>query len=131
MQFHGDEDCKFCEGWKSWQVIKAVRIRPETSAQALQDYLAVADYLLLDNYESVSYGGTGNEIDSKLITGLASGNVLSRAFLAGGLTADNVAAKIASFHPFGVDVASGVEASPGVKDHVTLKQFIQVAKQAG
>ncbi|MHB8190406.1 MAG: phosphoribosylanthranilate isomerase [Ferrimicrobium sp.] len=72
--------------------------------------------------------GSGVVFDWALIDGIPP---LSRLIVAGGLTPDNVAQAIETVHPFGVDVSSGVEARPGYKDPVALRNFIERAKRAG
>jgi phosphoribosylanthranilate isomerase len=123
LQFHGDEDVAFCEGWPSWQVIKAIRVNTSEDILKAKEYKEVADFLLLDAYSDKAFGGTGKEIaDTALID--AKG-ILSQSFLAGGLTAENVANKIQQFAPFGVDVASGVEAAPRKKSVEKLQAFFE------
>jgi phosphoribosylanthranilate isomerase len=85
--------------------------------------------LLLDAYDPKLFGGTGKTIDwgfAADVVRLSSRPVI----LAGGLTADNVAEAIEKVRPYAVDVSSGVEESPGVKDHAKMRDFIQAAKQA-
>jgi phosphoribosylanthranilate isomerase len=82
---------------------------------------------LLDAQVPNSYGGTGRLADWDKAAVLAADYPI---FLAGGLTAANVAAAIAQVRPWGVDVASGVESAPGVKDHAKIRAFVQAASQA-
>jgi phosphoribosylanthranilate isomerase len=77
--------------------------------------------LLLDADHATLYGGTGQRADEGLAATLARQH---RLLLAGGLTPENVAAAIAAVRPWGVDVASGVEAEPGRKDHARVSRFI-------
>ena len=79
--------------------------------------------MLLDSYDPGLYGGTGKSIDSGVLSGLD----LSRVFVAGGLRPETVA-QVARLNPYAVDVASGVESMPGVKDHAKLRSFIRNAK---
>jgi phosphoribosylanthranilate isomerase len=76
--------------------------------------------LLLDAHDPVRQGGTGTTIDW---TAAADVSATRRVLLAGGLTADNVATAMAIARPWGVDVASGVEAAPGIKDHARMRRF--------
>lgn len=100
---------------------KAMRQVPKTTAHP-------ADALLLfDTHAAGQYGGTGKTAD------WAAANKLAREWrllLAGGLTPDNVAAAVAAVRPWGVDVASGVESAPGVKDRSKVFSFIERAKNA-
>jgi phosphoribosylanthranilate isomerase len=79
----------------------------------------------LDSY-SLGYGGSGTAFPWEWLNGIDA----SRLILSGGLSVDNVAAAIRRVRPFGVDVCSGVEARPGIKDHGKLKEFIAAAKAA-
>ncbi len=122
LQFHGEEDGAYCQGW-DLKVIKAFRIKEQASLAALQDFSA--DYYLLDSF-SAGYGGSGQLFPWEWLGGIDS----SKIILSGGLRADNIALAIGKIKPFGVDVCSGVEARPGVKDHGKLKEFIAAAKGA-
>ncbi|BCX02608.1 MAG: N-(5'-phosphoribosyl)anthranilate isomerase [Candidatus Roseilinea sp.] len=83
--------------------------------------------LLLDANHATLYGGSGQRADASLALSLAR---RYRLLLAGGLTPDNVADVIRTVRPWGVDVASGVEASPGKKDHAKVRAFVAAAKAA-
>lgn len=87
-----------------------------------------ADFVLCDTYDPRQAGGTGRAFDHALVTGL--GNVY-RLILAGGLTPENVAEAVAKVRPWGVDVSSGVEASPGRKDPAKVEAFIRNARRDG
>jgi phosphoribosylanthranilate isomerase len=122
VQFHGDEDADYCRGWEL-KVIKAFRLREQASLADMNQF--PADYCLLDSW-SAGYGGSGEGFPWEWLGEIDT----SRLILSGGLRADNVAEAIRRIHPFGVDVCSGVEARPGIKDHAKLKDFIQAAKNA-
>ncbi|HEY7186747.1 MAG TPA: phosphoribosylanthranilate isomerase [Vicinamibacterales bacterium] len=83
--------------------------------------------LLLDKADPVRRGGTGEVVDWSRAANVARER---RILLAGGLTADNIEEAIVSVRPFGVDVSSGVEASPGVKDSSKVSQFLKNARAA-
>jgi phosphoribosylanthranilate isomerase len=85
--------------------------------------------ILVDAYHPTEYGGTGETGDWTIAAQLRRKH--PKLMLAGGLTPDNVAAAIAQVNPFAVDVASGVEASPGKKDHDKVRRFIANAKGIG
>ena len=104
-------------------MIKAFRIKEQASLAALTGF--PADYYLLDSF-SAGYGGSGKMFPWEWLGGIDSGKIL----LSGGLRVDNVAEAIGKIQPFGVDVCSGVEARPGIKDHGKLKEFIDAAKAA-
>lgn len=90
-------------------------------------YSVVGPSLLVDTYHPTLRGGTGIEVEWGIVVYLFEHT--PGIMLAGGLNPDNVAAAIAQLKPFAVDVASGVEASPGKKDHDKVRTFIANAKQ--
>ena len=120
VQFHGDEDGEYCSGW-GLKVIKAIRVRGPESVLGLNDF--PADLFLLDSW-SEGYGGSGAQFHWSWIEDLHP----SRLILSGGLDLDNIQQAVTQIRPFGVDVCSGVEAKPGIKDHGKLKAFIDAAK---
>lgn len=122
LQFHGDEPDDALRGWPV-RVIRALRLRVPATPAALMR--GSADYVLVDTFHPGLFGGTGQ---AHPLTGLEHAD-LSRVILAGGLTAGNVAIA-AALAPFGVDVASGVESAPGIKDPGKLRSFIANAKSA-
>ena len=122
VQFHGEEAANYCRGW-AVKVIKAFRLKEKTSLDQLWSF--PADFYLLDSY-SAGYGGSGTAFPWEWLDALDT----SKLILSGGLSVDNVAAAIRRVQPFGVDVCSGVEARPGIKDHGKLKEFIAAAKGA-
>jgi phosphoribosylanthranilate isomerase len=121
VQLHGDEGPTFCTAVAQRtgaKVIKAVRIG---HAADLQDAARFrTDFHLLDTSQAGLYGGTGKTWDWKLVANRRNKIPL---ILSGGLTPENVADGIAAVKPWGVDVSSGVEASPGVKDPAKLEAF--------
>ncbi len=122
LQFHGEESAEFCRGW-GLPIIKAFRLKERASIEGLAGF--PADYYLLDSW-SAGYGGSGAGFPWEWLDGLDG----ARLILSGGLGPDNVTAAIRRIRPFAVDVCSGVEARPGIKDHEKLKQFIIAAKAA-
>ena len=122
IQFHGDESADDCHGW-GIQVIKAFRLKDKQSLRGIHNF--PADYYLLDSWSS-GYGGSGASFPWEWLEGFDTGKII----LSGGLNPDNVADAIRRLHPYGVDVCSGVEARPGVKDHEKIKRFISAAKEA-
>jgi phosphoribosylanthranilate isomerase len=125
VQLHGDEGPSFCAEVArrtGCKVIKAVRIAGAGDFQDLERFHT--DLHLLDTAARGLRGGTGTTWDWAL-AGRRRRSV--PAILSGGLTADNVAAGIAALHPYAVDVASGVEAEPGVKDPARLAAFLGAA----
>ena len=123
VQLHGDEPPAYAEAL-DWPVIRAVSVGDIGEAsQAWSPETA----LLLDNIDPVRRGGTGAVIDWSEAADLAQKR---RVVLAGGLTPANVASAIRAVRPFGVDVSSGVESAPGVKDFGKVTQFIANAREA-
>ena len=121
-QFHGEESAAYCSGW-NLKIIKAFRLKERSSLTTLSEF--PADFYLLDSW-SPGYGGSGGAFPWEWADGLEA----SRLILSGGLCVENVAAAIKRVHPYAVDVCSGVEARPGVKDYAKLKEFIIAAKSA-
>ncbi|MFN8390481.1 MAG: phosphoribosylanthranilate isomerase [Bdellovibrionota bacterium] len=130
LQFHGDEDVSFIEGWNEWRVMKAIRLGSGHTAEHVAELAKVADYLLVDSYQPGAPGGTGSEVPEPLLSRIASEVDFAKVFLAGGLRPENVESKIRQFRPFAVDVASGVESAPGKKDASLLEQFFKAVKAA-
>jgi phosphoribosylanthranilate isomerase len=120
VQFHGDESPTAYRGWPI-QVIKAVTVR---DGSALEEAGMVPDEatVLLDAHDRVKRGGTGRVIDWEIAAMVARSR---RTILSGGLSAANVAEAIALVRPYAVDVSSGVESSPGVKDHTKLRALFE------
>src|SRR5262249_56371120 len=83
------------------------------------------DFYLLDSW-SAGYGGSGAGFSWEWLDGLNT----EKLILSGGLSIENVGEAIRRIHPYGVDVCSGVETRPGIKDHAKLKEFILAAKGA-
>ena len=127
VQLHGDEGLDFCRavGRRTGaKVIKAIRVRSGADLDLARSYRT--DFHLLDTAVRGLRGGSGRTWDWAL-AGTRRRHV--PAILSGGLNPDNVAAGIAAVEPFAVDVSSGVEASPGVKDHAKLRAFVAAVPQ--
>ncbi len=122
IQFHGEESPDDCRGW-GLGVIKAFRLKDKQSLENIHNF--PADYYLLDSW-SAGYGGSGASFPWEWLDGFDTGKII----LSGGLNLGNVADAIRRLHPYGVDVCSGVEARPGVKDYEKIKHFISAAKEA-
>jgi phosphoribosylanthranilate isomerase len=114
VQLHGDETPEFASTVIS-PVIKALPV-------AAADAWPRETTLLLDAHDPVKRGGTGRTIDWSAAAVVAGRR---RVLLAGGLTPDNVADAIAWVRPFGVDVSSGVERAPGIKDHQRIRALFE------
>lgn len=127
LQFHGDETARYCGSFseKGYKIIKTFRIKDPMSLKRIDEYDTV-DAFLFDTYVKGEMGGTGMAFDWHLIENKP--YITEKLFLAGGLTVSNVADAIKTIRPYAVDVASGVESSPGVKDHKLLEEFIRKVK---
>ncbi|HSI15775.1 MAG TPA: phosphoribosylanthranilate isomerase [Chthoniobacter sp.] len=123
VQFHGDEDESYCAQFAACgrPFIKALRIRDSSSLDHLDRYSTPS--ILLDADAGAAYGGTGRQ----LAPALAAEAVLRfpeiKVILAGGLKPENVAEAVRIVQPYAVDVASGVEKSPGQKDAEKVERF--------
>lgn len=119
-QLHGEEVPQLCNDLRELGIgsIKTVGIGCDGPRLDYREYSA--DYFLCDTYDSKLKGGTGRTFDPEK---LPAGMPKNRLFLAGGLTSENVGDMISAVHPFAIDVSSGVEESPGIKDAEKLKKF--------
>jgi phosphoribosylanthranilate isomerase len=125
LQFHGDETSDFCTQF-GLMSLKAIRVRDAESLKQLANFNT--DAFLLDAHSQNGPGGTGEKFNWDLA--VAAQEFGKPIFLAGGLTPENVAAAVKKVRPFAVDVSSGVESSPGKKDHAKVRAFIAAAKAA-
>lgn len=123
VQLHGDEPPEFC-GAVRRRVLKALRVRDLASLERMGSYVVSA--ILLDSWSPSAPGGTGQTFNWD-IAASAAGN--GRIVLAGGLTPGNVADAVRRVRPYGVDVSSGVERSPGRKDAGLVREFVRKAKE--
>jgi phosphoribosylanthranilate isomerase len=131
LQFHGDEGPAYCaEAARrtGCKVIKSARVRSGADVQALSRFHT--DYHLLDSYTAGVPGGTGETFAWDLARVISVPAHPIPVILSGGLTPGNVGEAIAAVRPFAVDVASGVERSPGRKDPDKLQAFAAAARSA-
>jgi phosphoribosylanthranilate isomerase len=127
VQLHGDEPPEaVSEIASAVPVIKAFRVEPEFPLETLEQY-PDAFAFLFDAANTGQYGGTGRTTDWDVARRAA---LSHRIILAGGLKVENVAAAVRIVRPYGIDVASGVESSPGKKDHGRLRELIQEVRRA-
>jgi phosphoribosylanthranilate isomerase len=133
-QLSGDESPQVLaalngRGYKAIRPQKLIYVQED-----IRDYAplgAKAEYhpaILVDTYHPDLHGGTGQLADLNLVAQIRA--LADRMMLAGGLTPDNIAEIVRTVRPFGVDVASGVEASKGIKDHGKVREFISNARMA-
>lgn len=119
-QLHGDEDAEYCDEIGAARVIKALRMRDDFVVHDVLEYPACA--ILLDAYDKNLYGGTGKTANWSVAQKAAQ---LTRIFLAGGLSPENVLEAVQAVQPFAVDLNSGVESAPGKKDAAKLQAIKQ------
>ena len=125
LQFHGDEPPEYCSQF-GLMSMKAFRMRDAGTLRELTKYQTNA--WLLDAYSPEAAGGTGEKFNWDLA--VEAQKFGKPIFLAGGLTPENVAEAVRKVRPFGVDVSSGVEISPGKKDPAKVRAFINAVKSA-
>ncbi|CAK7023158.1 phosphoribosylanthranilate isomerase [Pseudomonas sp. S 311-6] len=132
LQFHGDESAQECMSYghpwlKALRVPKEGGVTGESLARQMQDY-ARADGCLLDT-DSPGYGGSGTVFDHGLLDGWKEEN-RRRLILSGGLNEGNIGAAIQRVRPVAVDVSSGVEDAPGIKNALKIRRFIEAVRAA-
>lgn len=128
VQLHGDEGPAYCaEAARRTgaRVIKVARVRDRQDVQALRPFRT--DFHLLDAYDPRRPGGTGETFAWELVREHRRDRPL---ILSGGLTPANAGAAIAAVEPFALDVASGVELAPGIKDHRLMEAFAAAVAEA-
>jgi phosphoribosylanthranilate isomerase len=125
LQFHGYETPGFCAQF-SKPFMKAIRVRPEIDLLQYAALFSGASALLLDAYRPGIPGGTGETFDWELVPQ----DLEARIVLSGGLTAVNVGVGIRRLTPWAVDVSSGVESAPGIKDPDRIEQFVAAVRRA-
>ncbi|HSA62468.1 MAG TPA: phosphoribosylanthranilate isomerase [Nitrospiraceae bacterium] len=125
-QLHGDESASYCENLKR-PALKALRLKDRATFLALAEFQGRAQVrgFVIDAFSDQAYGGTGQTVDWTLAAEAARSAPI---LLAGGLTPSNVAAAIRQVRPYGVDVSTGVEESPGKKDPARVKAFIEAVR---
>lgn len=131
VQLHGDEDVKYCLKFKSLnfkgvKLIKGIRIKNRESLVDIEN--CPSDAIILDAYKKGIYGGTGQGFDRSLA-------VIAREYgkhiiISGGLNPDNAYKIIKEVKPYGVDVSSGIESSPGRKNIELMERFIEEVRRA-
>jgi phosphoribosylanthranilate isomerase len=134
VQLHGQEPVEDLLALRDIQLIRAFRLGQPSDWRAVVDYLSqahsigrVPDAVLIDAYVAGHLGGTGTAVAVEVLDCIPP---LPRLILAGGLTPENVAAKVARVQPWMVDVASGVESIPGRKDPAKVTAFVNAARSA-
>ncbi len=124
VQLHGDETPGYCRQFTASIVIKAFSPGTENDLQELKDYPVKA--ILMDTYDPGLFGGTGKTSSWELASKIRESHPL---ILSGGLDIDNIIEAIETVHPNAVDINSGVESSPGEKDHNKVKEIIAIVRK--
>ncbi|MBI2339001.1 MAG: phosphoribosylanthranilate isomerase [Deltaproteobacteria bacterium] len=123
LQFHGDESPDYCNAMgRPWY--KAFRLKDKLVFGEMSKYRS--EWLMVDAYVEKAFGGTGVVTNWDLAR---QAKQYGKLFLSGGLNPENIELAIESVKPYAVDVAGGVEASPGIKDRFKMEKFITKAKQ--
>ncbi len=124
VQLHGDEDCHTCHRLRRYNVkiVKAFRVGENLDVKNIESYKV--DAFLFDTLDKDNYGGTGKTFDWNLLKEVKSLNV--PIILSGGLNSKNVIEPVTELRPYAVDVNSGVEESPGIKDAGKMKEFLDI-----
>ena len=123
VQLHGDEPPAYADAL-AWPILRSVTL---DSAPLVCDAWAPGTMLVVDAADPERRGGTGVTVDWLAAAALARER---QVVLAGGLTPENVGEAIGLVHPYGVDVSSGVEEGPGVKDFDKVARFLENAREA-
>ena len=127
LQLHGEETPEFAKELKAktnLEIIKAFRVSPEFKLECVLQY--EVDAVLLDAYSRHEYGGTGETFDWEIAKSVE--EMFGKMYLAGGLSAENVAEAIENVSPFAVDACSSIEKEKGIKNYEKLRDFIFAVK---
>lgn len=130
LQLHGQETAEFCAAVAAAGVRfgKALPVTESRSLSGAESYFTKT--VVLDSSDAGAFGGTGKTFPWEIGRRFVQQHAKLRAILAGGLTPENVADAVRAVRPFGVDVTTGVERSPGQKDHAAVRRFIDAARAA-
>ena len=128
VQYYEDTPHWHCAVAFPGERIRAFRMRDESTLREIEAYSEPVGAILLDTYHKAMLGGSGEAFDWSLA---AQAKALTDRpiLLAGGLTPENVQDALEAVRPYGVDVSSGVEASPGVKDRAKIKAFVRAVRE--
>jgi phosphoribosylanthranilate isomerase len=125
VQLHGNETPDYCSMIQRVKVIKTFRVDSNFRVDTLRSH--GSGTFLLDACSPDQFGGTGKPFNWELVFGA---NAFGSIIIAGGLNSENVSQVVSTLHPFGVDVASGVESKPGKKDYEKMRRFIEGVQRA-
>lgn len=127
LQFHGDETPEQCLRYNH-PFLKGVRVASHDDITTIPSFITPkSKTFLIDAFNPLSFGGTGTIVPMELARRALE---MGRGFLAGGLTPANVGQMVETLHPYGVDVASGVEDRPGNKSDLLMHAFVRAVEEA-
>lgn len=130
IQFHGRELPEYLNYFNGYTVTKTIRVNEDRGWDETEQYLGGAAHrLLLDTYVPGIPGGTGRTFDWELVKNHDFGDM--PVIIAGGITPENVLEAVKAAEPFGIDVGSGVEESPGKKDEEKLIRLFKNIRSGG
>ena len=131
LQLHGNETPQFCRELRNWNaslsICKAFSIGKGKDTPAIAHYTDSVDTILLDTYVKGQGGGTGKVFDWTCVDQLS---ITQPLILAGGLNPDNIEDALRTVKPYAVDINSGVEDEPGIKNHQLLENLVSVVRGA-
>jgi phosphoribosylanthranilate isomerase len=128
LQLHGNESPEYCKALKDHYLIKVFAAGPEFLPERVLDYDVQA--IMLDAYDKGGIGGGTGRLSNWSVAAKTT-ELFPRLFLAGGLSADNVAQAIELVNPYAVDACSRIEDSPGRKNHERMRAFVAAVRKAG
>jgi len=123
LQLHGSESPEFCRNY-SIPVIKSFSIKPDCDLSIIDNYSTSG--ILLDTWNSSMHGGSGKTFDWKVAQNIC--NKFNNVIIAGGLGPANIEEAVNSLNPYGVDINSGVEISPGIKNPHKMRDTVRIIK---
>jgi len=126
VQLHGEEQPSIVDELPGLRVLRALRVRDRSSLSEMRAWRVAA--FVLDAYVPGARGGTGLPVSVELAREAVESG--ARVVLAGGLTPDNVRDAVAAVRPYAVDVSSGVEEKPGIKDRRKMEDFVAAVREA-
>ncbi len=122
LQIHGNFSPEGLTHFSDLPIVGAFNIDPQFDFSRFEKYQRVLSAFLLDGYKKGAYGGTGKTLDWRKAS---KAGVHGKVILAGGLSPQNIRTAVKQATPYAVDVNSGVESAPGIKDHEKLKQLFE------
>jgi len=125
IQLHGEEDANFCRRLKNFKIIKSFRVSDQFDFRVVKNYNVNA--ILFDTYQENQYGGTGKEFNWDVLADI---KFDCPYILSGGLKSENLQEALSKLDPFAVDVSSGVEKSPGIKNPRSIRAFMETLSYA-